>query len=227
MNFPDSFFLQVYLSFLYVGHTHEDIDAKFSKIADKLRQHHAETLPLLMNLVENCEEIHHVHDVKSWFEKNIVDVKQHTKPLHYKFSNSNGEVSVCYKSANGKPWQQLHGGSLFKEEPTTTAIPDLCPPNLKDNNNPERLIQSSKHWKTMLNEEHMEWWAGFLQQKKNLMLSSDQEDRPSSTSSTPWLLPTLPQQTEAREAEDDENNPIIPQAVQHLLDKETEDSEVS
>ncbi|XP_053407037.1 uncharacterized protein LOC123566018 [Mercenaria mercenaria] len=48
-------FNEVHISFLYVGHSHKDIDASFSKISEKLRKSDAETVPALLDLVVNME----------------------------------------------------------------------------------------------------------------------------------------------------------------------------
>ena len=47
----DLFPLQVHLSFLFVGHTHEDVDACFSHISKKLRMNDAETIPDLKKTI--------------------------------------------------------------------------------------------------------------------------------------------------------------------------------
>ena len=64
-----SFNFQVHLSFLYVGHTHEDIDAAFSKVAEKLRKQEAETLHGLMSLLPNAKQTSGLYDIKNWFLK--------------------------------------------------------------------------------------------------------------------------------------------------------------
>ena len=47
-----TFLLQVHLSFLIVGHTHEDVDAAFSRISEKLRRLDAETFYDLLGLLQ-------------------------------------------------------------------------------------------------------------------------------------------------------------------------------
>lgn len=66
-----------------VGHTHEDIDACFSKVSDILRRNDAETLDDLVNFLPKVTNIKYVFDVRSWIEDNIRDVRKHTPPLHY------------------------------------------------------------------------------------------------------------------------------------------------
>lgn len=55
-----------------VGHTHEKIDACFSKVSDILR-----SLDDLVNLLPNVTNIKYVFgvfDVQSWLEDNILDL---------------------------------------------------------------------------------------------------------------------------------------------------------
>ena len=56
----------MFLSFLLVGHTHEDVGARFSKIAEKLRKNEAETLPQLAALLPSVTELNHMLDIKAW-----------------------------------------------------------------------------------------------------------------------------------------------------------------
>ncbi|XP_053381351.1 uncharacterized protein LOC123565970 [Mercenaria mercenaria] len=78
----EKIFNEVHLSFLYVGHTHEDVDAAFSKISEKLRTTDAETLDDLIALLPKPEEILHMFDVKNWLAPHIADIEKHSEPLH-------------------------------------------------------------------------------------------------------------------------------------------------
>lgn len=66
-----------------VGHIHEDIDARFSKVADKLRRNDAETLDDLVALLPSVTVINYVYDVRTWIQDSICDLRKHTRPLHY------------------------------------------------------------------------------------------------------------------------------------------------
>ena len=99
---------QVQLSFLYVGHTHEDIDAAFHRIADSLRTTDAETLTELLGILPNVQEIHTLvmYDFRSWLEPCINLIQHHTKPLHYRFKkNHSGNLLVHYKGNHDRPWK--------------------------------------------------------------------------------------------------------------------------
>lgn len=78
-------FKEVHLSFLHVGHTHEDIDASFSQLSMKLRNSDAETMPKLLSLLNNAKQLRGLLDIKSWIEPCLNNIKKHSKPLHFKF----------------------------------------------------------------------------------------------------------------------------------------------
>ena len=59
------FVFQVHLSFLYVGHTHEDIDAGISRMSETLKQSEAETLPELKAIIPDCHHLKGMYDIKS------------------------------------------------------------------------------------------------------------------------------------------------------------------
>lgn len=87
---------KVHLSFLPVGHTHEDVDAAFSKIAETLRRKDAETMPRLKTMLPNVNEVEVLYDIRQWLTPNLNDIRKHTGPLHYKFSRdlASQEVSL-------------------------------------------------------------------------------------------------------------------------------------
>ena len=101
--------LQVHVSFLYVGHTHEDIDAAFHCLADTFRRNDAETLPDMMNLLRNREEIKGgIYDVRSWLSETLNEPKKHTAPHHFKFyRDAEGVVRASYKGRYDSPRKQL------------------------------------------------------------------------------------------------------------------------
>ena len=76
------------MSFLIVGHTHEDIDAGFSKIAETLRKTDAHTLVRLLHLLPNSEQTKGLYDIKKWMEPYINNIMHHSKPLHFQFKKN-------------------------------------------------------------------------------------------------------------------------------------------
>lgn len=47
-----------------MGHTHEDIDAAFSRVSEKLRKTEAETLVGLIDLLPNSKQTGGLYDIK-------------------------------------------------------------------------------------------------------------------------------------------------------------------
>ena len=89
-------FREVYVNFMIVGHTHDDIDALFGKWSMLLKKENFPTIPALMKSfmdVESIPTIPHlieeVPDFKSFIEGAILDKEEvlvgHTKPQQVKF----------------------------------------------------------------------------------------------------------------------------------------------
>ena len=89
-------FREVYVNFMIVGHTHDDIDALFGRWSMLLKKENFPTIPALMKSfmdVESIPTIPHlieeVPDFKSFIEGAIVDKEEvlvgHTKPQQVKF----------------------------------------------------------------------------------------------------------------------------------------------
>ena len=89
-------FREVYVNFMIVGHTHDDIDALFGRWSMLLRKENFPTIPELMKSfmdVESIPTIAHlireVPDFKSFIEGAILDKEEvlvgHTKPKQVKF----------------------------------------------------------------------------------------------------------------------------------------------
>ena len=100
-------FRKVYVNFLLVGHTHEDIDAMFGKWSYKLCTNDYPTLPMLMKLFTDAEKqlviLHLIEEVPNF--KAFVDgflctgtdaLEGHTNVQQFKF----------YKDGNGCPMMQ-------------------------------------------------------------------------------------------------------------------------
>ena len=95
-------FQEVYINFLMVGHTHDDIDALFGKWSYKLRGTDYPTLPLLMKSFMDTESrpviphlIEEVPDFKKFVEGYLCTGRDalagHTNAQQFKFyRNGNG-----------------------------------------------------------------------------------------------------------------------------------------
>jgi hypothetical protein len=109
------FLFQVHISFLFVGHTHEDVDAGFSRIGEFLRRNDAETVEDLLNTIPNSELLNNMFDIKSWLEPHLNLVSKHTAQHHFKFSKQSGKVIVEYKLHQAEEWSKQETTYLFKK----------------------------------------------------------------------------------------------------------------
>ncbi|KAL4222385.1 hypothetical protein ACF0H5_018424 [Mactra antiquata] len=107
-------FDEVQLSFLIVGHTHEDIDSAFSTISRKLRAIDAETVSDLISIIENFEMLKCVFDVKSWMSPNLNELSGISKPLHFKITGASVLVESFYKGQSNDVWIKLDKNILIE-----------------------------------------------------------------------------------------------------------------
>jgi hypothetical protein len=74
---------------LLVGHTHGDIDARFSLIARRLYQKDTETVEEFLNVLEKPSLIKTIYDVKSWLMPHMPQyISGISEPLHFKFEKN-------------------------------------------------------------------------------------------------------------------------------------------
>ena len=79
------------MSFLIVGHTHEDVDQSFSKISHQLKATDAITLPELHDVIQksqtpipHTDDVKVVWDISSWLENYINPIHNVTFPKLYR-----------------------------------------------------------------------------------------------------------------------------------------------
>jgi hypothetical protein len=100
-------FCEVYINFLIVGHTHEDIDAMFERWSYKLKANNYPTLPLLIKSFMDAEKqpviphlIEEVPNLKAFVDGYLCSgndtLQGHTNAQQFKF----------YKDGNGWPLMQ-------------------------------------------------------------------------------------------------------------------------
>ncbi|KAK3087076.1 hypothetical protein FSP39_001333 [Pinctada imbricata] len=183
-----SVFREVHLSFLQVGYTHEDIDAAFSRISEKLRKTDAETLPRLQSVVGGAQRLGGLYDMKTWLAQWINDIEHHSKPLHYKFSRDHlSKVIAKYRSLSTKPWKQGDESILNKTPVGQPSI--LVPPNFHKVD--EVLVKGNilKH-KFSLSQEQHQWWHDFIGKLKRLKECPIERQTYASRNAR-WVLPLL------------------------------------
>ena len=93
------FSLQIKMSFMPVGHTHEDIDQFFSRISAFLRKQDVQLLQKLLalvpkaykKLITTAEQLVGVFDVRKWFDGHLSEMNSHSYPHVFKFTKCAGE----------------------------------------------------------------------------------------------------------------------------------------
>ena len=218
------FLFQVHLSFLYVGHTHEDIDATFSQIAEKLRREDAETIPKLQMMLGRCRKVQGLFDIKTWLEPHLNKLQHHSKPLHFKFHRDvNDAILVSYRGNRDRPWIAL-------QTPVLSGIPEgepkiLIPPNFAniDTSGIRSNIEKYRFQFTGGDVQY-NWWMRFLADVDEIQLSKEKLNEYASDGAM-WLFPHLLNRN-IEEPEDD--NEVMNVAVlAEALDKELDDPVVS
>ena len=123
-------FHEIYINFLIVGHTHEDIDALFGRWSTKLKTNDYPTLPRLMKSFMDCETqpviphlIEEVPNFKAFVEGYLHtgddSLQGHSQAQQFKFyKDANGWPLVQYKIlCTDSDWLPKEGGRicLWKE----------------------------------------------------------------------------------------------------------------
>ena len=141
-------FREIFINFLIVGHTHEDIDALFGRWSNKLKTNDYPTIPKLMKSFMDCEVqpviphlIEEVPDFKRFVEGYLLTgdeaLSGHSQAQQFKFyKDSNGWPMMQYKiictdddwlpkeGGGIKLWKETEGGRPFMP----TGIPQPLPP---------------------------------------------------------------------------------------------------
>jgi hypothetical protein len=142
-------FDEIQLSFLPVGHTHEDIDQMFSRIAIQLRTHNAVDLEELKTVVTNAivkfnvrpefRSIHSVANLKDWLTPYLNDIHGHAgrEILHFQLLPSPDGAMIKTKARCDLEWGSYATDSggfhlLRPETPlsfTAGGVRNVPPPN--------------------------------------------------------------------------------------------------
>ncbi|XP_074659473.1 uncharacterized protein LOC141912156 [Tubulanus polymorphus] len=167
-------FDKIKVSFLMVGHTHEDIDQLFSRFSTYLNRHDAITMQQLMSAFEACDkkhspvgiEIDHCYNISSWLSEEIEKISFHSKPHVFKISrDANGQAKMTTKKwSTDRVWIDCDGdkfGHLLRKIPS--GVPDMIKPNF-DNIEFNRLRSDvERAFKFMANEDRS-WWKKYLEE---------------------------------------------------------------
>ncbi|KAL3692543.1 hypothetical protein R1sor_006194 [Riccia sorocarpa] len=137
-------FETVEVNFLMVGHTHEDIDALFSKVSARTINKDVLTLPTLMAEIWESEAMHpvpllleEVADHKSYVGGFLDKLEGHSQPIGFRFSMANNVPIYKFQAKVDGPWMPEGGHSHWKkrngqfifleEEPRALPLPSTHP----------------------------------------------------------------------------------------------------
>jgi hypothetical protein len=127
------YFQEVQLCFLIVGHTHEDIDQRFSIISNTLKKTNIDSLKKLLQLVErgtsyteasvNARHLENMRDWKSFITLHLLTggdtVTGITFPHHMRFYMESGVPRVQHKYFNKDAWGPANGHLRLTSLPST------------------------------------------------------------------------------------------------------------
>ncbi|KAL3693005.1 hypothetical protein R1sor_006656 [Riccia sorocarpa] len=119
----------VIASFLIVGHTHEDVDAFFSKINRALSGKHVSSIPQLLAEVYGAEEkrslprfVTEVADYKSHAQPYRQTFKGIRGPVAFKFSMLDNSPIYQYQLTYGDPWLPTFGNTIWKHKDPKSSV---------------------------------------------------------------------------------------------------------
>lgn len=163
----------VQLGFLMVGHTHEDIDALFSRFSEKLRKKTTFTFPHLMKLFNECvsmqpapfllQKVASFKDfVKGCLHDGTDSLVGHSKPLQFRFHMSDGIPLMQYKvHPKNVEWLPENGIELWKRnENGDPKLPEGVPKVLQ----PFEYVKDCDKLVEGLTK-YVNWWKEHLQDK--------------------------------------------------------------
>jgi hypothetical protein len=168
-------FREVYVSFMLVGHTHDDIDALFGRWSMQLKKDNFPTIPSLMKSfmdVDSVPTIPHlieeVPDFKAFIEGSLLDGDEslvgHTKAQQFKFYlNSTGVPIMKYKHyITDSDWLPKEGDGikLWREDsegeslwPRGEPMPVVHLPMRSVDDIYKGLSGFIKYWETLCDED--------------------------------------------------------------------------
>ncbi|XP_066267510.1 uncharacterized protein [Branchiostoma lanceolatum] len=227
-------FREVQLSFLIVGHTHEDIDQMFSRIADKLRHQEAHTPEQLIHMMPECRKLRGMFNIRDWLRPHISNIKGHSQVGQFRFrlnKDNQDVVDMFYRKGEGRRWDKLNFG-MFKRSRAgkpvrPKGVPDVinvCFEN-KNIDGKKVLNELLPKWTPYLENEQEEYvWKTFLKQAIETS-GSVQRRKTYSKVGAEWFLPDLPKYREENTADDD--GPAVPETLMALLEKEQENPQIT
>lgn len=160
------------MSFLMVGHTHEDIDQFFSRVSTRLKKTNVPTLDALLDTipksfnkgVTTAERLQPIYSSKEWLGPCLEDISQHSRPHVFRITKGlDGRALISTKMWSSSPeWISPCGSPhLLTHHPD--GIPAIITPNFEKVDLP-RLGKQIMKMKPFLTAEAMETWRSTLDQ---------------------------------------------------------------
>ena len=193
------FFWQIKISFLTVGHTHEDIDELFSCISRRLAKINVWTLVELTREIGNSysptvetKVIHFMYDVKKWLKGcAVLKLSGHIHQHQFKIIKGlDGHAIMFYKKWSTSPdWAPAEGLKLLDKVPS--GQPSVIDPDLTKIDF-QKLKQALPNFEFHFDDETMKWWETFIERegapphrRRGMLpllapLSAEKDERPAS-----------------------------------------------
>lgn len=211
------------MSFLYVGHTHEDIDAAFAQVSETLRTNDAETLPKFLHIIDGSRRLQGLFDIKAWLIPHLNDIQHHSEPLHFKFNtDSANDVCVWYRGNSTRPWIRLENTLLMdvpKGQPEILLPSQLHKLDMKA----LQICVDKSRYSMSGGEGQYRWWQMFLADLANINESYERKVEYARNEAR-WTLPNLRNKAHLHAKAPTEP---VSQYLQSLMDKELDDPNVS
>ena len=187
-----------------VGHTHEDVDAGFSKISDRLKIQDAETIPELVNVVKSVGEkysaqtLDNMLNVKEYLTPHINVIDKISQPLHFKFVSSSNGVNFFTKDIHNSEWKR-HDVNIMNSVPYGKPKRLEITPEKISVENIKKSVNTVKNY--FKSSHSLLWWDNFFNEMNN-----------NNEMNIEWI-DNLPRQT-------DSDNLPLPEHLQEMIDKE-------
>ena len=217
---------QIKVSFLVVGHTHENIDQMFSCFARRLTKREAHTLLDLMAELTigytpnvSVSQLTTVFDVKGWMAGSLNDITGHIHQHQFKLvRDDQGWAVLFYKKWSSSPeWLPEGGIRLLSQTPK--GKPEIVTPNITNGMAIEKMEQGLPKYRLKLSDEEMEWWHEFVKNQR-------QRER-KTISKTKWNLSALGKKQDVNAATTEAGPSTAHQELQRLISKEEREVQVN
>ncbi|XP_061174842.1 uncharacterized protein LOC133183984 [Saccostrea echinata] len=170
-------FKKIKISFLMVGHTHEDIDQVFSRFSSLLSRRSVLTLPKLMTSFEKCytptptgirtDKVFNVSEAL-----NLENISGHSKPHVFKIIKENSKATIYWKKWSTDPIWQKCDGNLLKDPNLTFQT---IRPSLEDLDFEKLEKDVRGSFSYFKKEEDKQWWEAFFAEDTADYESEDEE----------------------------------------------------